>query len=335
MVGSPPSPPTDGRPAENPDESSDHPNSKSRSQRSRLVVVTGLAGSGKTVAIRALEDLGFHCIDNLPSIMLADLVTSIISGHLKYQNIALALDTRDPLAVPTLISRSETLRQFFQFEILFVEADENTVLKRFRETRRRHPLSAPPANEEGSASTRSLPEQPPLALRSAIALDIQTLKPIRDIADRVIDTTQMTADFLRKLIRSTYATKMESYEVHINIVSFGFKHGVPQDLDTLFDVRCFKNPHYQDDLRPRTGLDKQVQDYVFSDPNVSEFIGRIYDLLLFLYPMYCNEGKKYFGLGIGCTGGKHRSVAIAEELHRMLHSTLPYVSVEHRHFDRE
>lgn len=331
MVGSPP----DDWPSSNPDESTTLPDSKTRNQRSRLVVVTGLAGSGKTVAIRALEDLGFHCIDNLPSIMLADLVTSIISGHLKYQNIALALDTRDPLAVPTLISRSETLRQFFRFEILFVEADENTVLKRFRETRRRHPLSVPPAAGPDEASQRAQAEQQPIALRAAIALDAQTLRPIRDIADRVIDTTQMTADFLRKLIRSTYATKMESYEVHLNIVSFGFKHGVPQDLDTLFDVRCFRNPHYQDDLRPRTGLDKQVQDYVFSDPNVSEFIGRIYDLLLFLYPLYCAEGKKYFGIGIGCTGGKHRSVAIAEELHRMLHSTLPYVSVEHRHFDRE
>jgi UPF0042 nucleotide-binding protein len=325
------------------------------------VVVTGLAGAGKTVAIRALEDLGFHCIDNLPSIMLEDLVSSIISGHLKYQNIALALDTRDPQVVPTLVSKSDSLRQFFAFEVLFVEADEHTVLKRFRETRRRHPLSPAASSDleidlesqsESESESESEPklagsEEPrflskdagrkpaPLTLRAAIQLDIETLRPIRDMADRVITTSNMTADFLRKLIRNTYATQVDLQEVHINFVSFGFKHGVPQDVDTMFDVRCFRNPHYVDELRPRTGLDRKVQEFVFSDPSVSEFIGRLRDLLLFLYPLYKAEGKKYFGVGIGCTGGKHRSVAIAEELLRVLGSTLPHVSIEHRHFDRE
>lgn len=303
----------------------------------RLVVVTGLAGAGKTVAIRALEDLGFHCIDNLPSLMLEDLVTSIISGHLKYRNIALALDTRDPSVVPTLLAKSDTLRQFFTFEVLFVEADEHTVLKRFRETRRRHPLSQSTLSSreaqdaiEGSALSR-----PPLTLRAAIQLDIDTLRPLRNMADRVIDTSEMTADFLRKLIRSTYATHVEEQEVHVNIVSFGFKHGVPQDVDSIFDVRCFRNPHYIDELRPRTGLDRKVQEFVFSDPHVSEFVAKVKDLIAFLYPLYRAEGKKYFGLGIGCTGGKHRSVAIAEELQRVLAGILPHVTVEHRHFDRE
>ena len=308
-----------------------------KSPRTRLVVVTGLAGAGKTVAIRALEDLGFHCIDNLPSLMLEDLVTSIISGHLKYHSIALALDTRDPLVVPTLIEKSPSLRQFFQFEVLFVEADENAVLKRFRETRRRHPLSAPdsshPATGMGTL-TDTEPRQP-LTLRAAIQLDLETLKPLRSMADRIINTSEMTADFLRKLIRSTYATHVEQQEVHVNIVSFGFKHGVPQDVDSVMDVRCFKNPHYIDHLRPRTGLDRRVQEFVFSDPFVSEFISRVSSLMLFLYPLYRAEGKKYFGLGIGCTGGKHRSVAIAEELQRILGSKLPHVTVEHRHFDRE
>lgn len=295
------------------------------------MVVTGLAGAGKTVAIRALEDLGFHCIDNLPSLMLGDLVTAIISGHLLYEHVALALDTRDPLVVPTLLEKSASIRQFFTFEILFVEADEATVLKRFRETRRKHPLSAPSELETDHLNGTGKA----LTLREAIALDIETLRPIRDMADRVINTSQMTADFLRKLIRSQYSPHLDTHDLHINIVSFGFKHGVPQDLDTLFDVRCFRNPYYDDHLRPRTGLDPDVQDYVFADTAVSEFIGRVYDLLKFLYPLYCAEGKKYFGIGIGCTGGKHRSVAIAEELHRMLGMDLPKVSVEHRHFDRE
>jgi UPF0042 nucleotide-binding protein len=302
-----------------------------------LVIVTGLAGAGKTVAIRALEDLGFHCIDNLPSLMLEDLVTSIISGHLKYRSIALALDTRDPLIVPTLLAQSEALRQFFAFEVLFVEADEHTVLKRFRETRRRHPLAAQAEHlETDTPGTERLSEsRQPLTLRAAIQLDIETLRPVREMADRIINTSEMTADFLRKLIRSTYATQSEYQEVHINIVSFGFKHGVPQDLDSLLDVRCFRNPHYEDDLRPRTGLDRSVRDFVFSDPKTSEFVTRVKDLMTFLYPLYRAEGKKYFGLGIGCTGGKHRSVAIAEELHRVLGTLLPRVSVEHRHFDRE
>lgn len=295
---------------------------------SRVVVVTGIAGSGKTVAIHALEDLGFHCIDNLPAALLVDFVQAVQGGKIPYKNIALALDTRDPLTVPTLKDLAELLRSAFELEVLFLEAAEATVLKRFRETRRKHPLSHLLADEQEHENSQ-------LSLRDAILLDIETLKPVREMATSVVNTTQMTGDYLRKLIRSKYAKRIESLDVHVNIVSFGFKHGLPQDLDTMFDVRCFKNPHYIDDLRPLTGLDKRVQEFVFSDKKVSEFIQRVADLLRFLYPLYCQEGKKYFGLGIGCTGGKHRSVAIAEELHRNLRGAIPFVSVEHRHFDKE
>ncbi len=299
-------------------------------QKPRVVVVTGIAGSGKTVAIHALEDLGFHCIDNLPSTLLCHFIESVANGTISYSNIALALDTRDPLTVPTLTKEASRMKEAFDFEVLFLEANESTVLKRFSETRRRHPLSAHPLD-----SDKKTGRSKGVTLKEAIQLDFETLEPIRHMATSVVNTTQMTGNFLKKLIRSKYATRIESFEVHFNLISFGFKHGLPQDVDTVFDVRCFKNPHYLEDLRPLTGLDTRVQDYVFSDSGVSDFVARVRDLLLFLYPLYCREGKKYFGVGIGCTGGKHRSVAIAEELHRTLKSNLPFVSVEHRHFDRE
>jgi UPF0042 nucleotide-binding protein len=295
---------------------------------SRVVVVTGIAGSGKTIAIHALEDLGFYCIDNFPAALLVEFVHGVQGGKIPYKNIALALDTRDPLTVPTLTNLYSLLRTAFDLEVLFLEAAEATVLKRFRETRRKHPLSQIPGDEQDIDSRH-------LSLRTAILLDIETLRPVRDIATSVVNTTQMTGDYLRKLIRSKYATRIESLEVQVNIISFGFKHGLPQDLDTMFDVRCFKNPHYVEDLRPLTGLDKRIQEFVFSDKGVSAFIQRVSGLLQFLYPLYCQEGKKYFGLGIGCTGGKHRSVAIAEELHRNLKGSIPFVSVEHRDFDKE
>lgn len=289
----------------------------------KLLVVTGLAGAGKTVAIRALEDLGYSCVDNLPATLIAPFVESLRTGALAAPDIALALDSRDPESPRELIRLLPELKSVRDVEILFLEAQEAVVLRRFRETRRTHPLS----RSDGASH--------PLALGDAIRLDTAMLASLRPLATRIIDTTQMTSDYLRKLIRHDYASKAADSEVLFNVISFGFKYGMPGDVDTVFDVRCFANPHYVDSLRPLTGLSPTVYDFVFSDPNVRMFVERVSALLVSLHPLYRAEGKRYFGIGIGCTGGKHRSVAIAEELSARLRPHVPLVSVEHRHFDKE
>jgi UPF0042 nucleotide-binding protein len=290
----------------------------------RLVVVTGLAGSGKTVAIRALEDLGYYTVDNLPSTLIAPFVEALRTGALASPEVALALDSRDSESPRELIRLLPDLQTVRGVEILFVEAQESVVLRRFRETRRTHPLTRSPGSE-GLL----------LPLGDAIRLDTALLASLRPLATRIIDTTQMSAEYLRKLIRHDYAPTAADSEVLFNVISFGFKYGVPGDVDTVFDVRCFSNPHYIENLRPLTGLSPQVYDFVFADPNVTMFVEKVTDLLVQLHPLYRAEGKRYFGIGIGCTGGKHRSVAIAEELSARLRPHVPLVSVEHRHFDKE
>lgn len=289
----------------------------------KLLIVTGLAGAGKTVAIRALEDLGYSCVDNLPATLIAPFVEALRTGDLSAPEIALALDSRDAQSPKELIRLFPDLKAARSVEVLFLEAQESVVLRRFRETRRTHPLS------------HSVGVTHPLALGDAIRLDTAMMASLRPLATRIIDTTQMTADYLRKLIRHDYASKASDSEVLFNILSFGFKYGMPGDVDTVFDVRCFANPHYVDTLRPLTGLSPDVSNFVFADPNVEMFVEKVAQLLVSLHPLYRAEGKRYFGIGIGCTGGKHRSVAIAEELSARLRPHVPLVSVEHRHFDKE
>jgi RNase adapter protein RapZ len=288
----------------------------------RLVIVTGLAGAGKSVVIRALEDLGYSCVDNLPASLLEAFVDRLKSGNLTEGPVALALDSRDVLSAPKIIELLPSLKSFCAVDVLFLEAQDSVVLKRFRETRRSHPLAR---NLYGS----------PTALGAAIQKDAAMLSKLRTLATRVIDTTQMTSDFLRKLVRHDYSAPGSETEVLFNVISFGFKYGMPADVDTVFDVRCFANPHYVPELRPQTGQSLAVRDYVFSDGSVTSFLDKITELLIYLHPLYQNEGKRYFGIGIGCTGGKHRSVAIAEELAQRLQQVVPLVALEHRHKDKD
>lgn len=298
-----------------------------------LIVISGLAGSGKTIAIHALEDLGYYCVDNLPACLLKPFVESLKNGEIKSDFIALALDARDREMPRFFKMYFAEMSSFCNLELLFLDSRDEIVMKRFRETRRQHPLSRQKLSPEGTESRIGYDELRPLS--EAIVLDRQTLAPMRTLATRTVDTSDMSAHFLRQLMRHEFAPTAGHNDVHVNLVSFGFKYGVPQDLDTLYDVRCFANPHYVAELRPLTGLNKQVNDFVFADKNVSEFISKVTDLLLFLYPLYQAEGKRHFGVGIGCTGGKHRSVAIVEELNKRLHKTIHTLSVEHRHFDKE
>ncbi|KAB8031770.1 RNase adapter RapZ [Fluviispira multicolorata] len=288
--------------------------------KKKLVIVTGLAGSGKTIAIHALEDLGYYCIDNLPSVLLKSFTDSIKSEKIKYPHIALALDSRDKDIPNTFQENYEVLSELCHLQILYLKASDDVVIKRFRETRRQHPLNT---------------NEPRLSLIEAINLDIVTLEPIKNLANRILDTSNMSTQNLKRFLHNHFALSDLKKHLLLNIVSFGFKYNSPNDLDTIFDVRCFKNPHYESHLRELTGLDPSVKNYVFSDNRVQPFIDKVVDLIQFLYPLYLDEGKHYFSIGIGCTGGKHRSVAISEELARIFRETLPFVNVEHRHAELE
>jgi len=286
--------------------------------KKNLIIISGLAGSGKTVAIHALEDLGFYCIDNLPAVLLSSFSAAIQNNHIKSSHIALALDSRDqdnPNAFETIYS---ALSKICSIQIIYIKASEDIILRRYSETRRQHPLSM---------------NFPSLSLQEVIKLDEKTLEPIKNLAHRIIDTSTMSSKYLRRYIYKHFPINNEIKNLRLHFISFGFKHGVPSDLDTLFDVRCFKNPYYETHLREYNGLNSVIKDYVFSDPNVALFINKVIDLIQFFYPLYLEEGKHHFSIGIGCTGGKHRSVAISEELFKQLSNQFSHVSIEHRHIE--
>jgi UPF0042 nucleotide-binding protein len=292
----------------------------------RIIVVTGMAGSGKSVALRALEDLGFHCIDNLPAQLLSHFLDACANTSIHSRFVALALDARDRSMPNALMESWQRLNQIAQVEMLFLEAGHDILLNRFRETRRSHPLSIIMQGHKQSAAE---------TLSEAIALDADILEPVRRLATRVMDTSHVSPQMLRQMIFHDYAPSTDLLEMGLLLVSFGFKHGVPADLDTVFDARCFPNPHYNPLLRPLTGIDAPVSEFVLSDVRVGQFIDKTQDLMNFLIPLYRNEGKRYFGVGVGCTGGKHRSVAIVEALGKRLRNVIPNLKIEHRHIDRE
>lgn len=290
--------------------------------KKNLVIVSGLAGSGKTIAIHALEDLGYYCIDNLPAILLESFTQHSVLSQIKADHIALALDSRDFQVPHAITSLYDQLNQVFHIQILYLESSRDILLKRFRETRRLHPLTFQNQNESS------------LKLQQAIDLDEKTLEPIKSMATRILDTSEMHAHTLKGFIYHQFAPDDKSQHVFLNFVSFGFKYGMPSDLDTVFDVRCFKNPHYDPRLRHLTGLTEPVRESVLHDQNVGIFIQKIVDLIQFFYPLYQKEGKRYFAIGIGCTGGKHRSVVIVEELAKVFRETLPLIGLDHRHIHR-
>lgn len=292
-----------------------------------LLLISGLAGSGKSVVLNALADLGYTCVDNLPAVLLNRFVTLAERGSMRGNHFAIALDARDPTAPEEIVKLFGGEPPGIRVEALFLEASEASLIARFRETRRAHPLMV------GSPDADSPPA--PTSLAEAIQRDIGVVAPIRAVANRVIDTSDLSVPALKQLVRSAYAPEAFEPEILLNLMSFGFKHGSPQGVDTVFDVRCFKNPHYVAELRSRTGLEEAVRDFVFADPNVEGFLARVQDLLGFLQPLYATEGKRYFTVGIGCTGGRHRSVAIAEELGKRLTGAWKNIRIDHRDLARE
>lgn len=264
----------------------------------RFVVVTGMSGSGKSTALRMLEDAGFYCVDNLPVSLIEKFVELIASPGGEVTKVALGLDVRADQAFAGAQRVLEKLRDNgYTFEILFMEASDRALLKRYKETRRVHPLSPNGRIEDGIKKEREI------------------LDNVRKKSDYVIDTSNLLTRELKEELERIFLQNEEYNNLMVTILSFGFKYGIPADADLVFDVRFLPNPFYIDELKHRTGNDKEVQDYVMNFSEAHIFIEKLSDMVEFLIPNYIKEGKYQLVIGIGCTGGKHRSVTLANKLY--------------------
>lgn len=276
-----------------------------------FIIVTGLSGAGKSKAMQALEDIGFYCVDNIPpKIVVAfyDLCRQSNSSNMK--KVAVVTDTRGGGMFSALF---ETLDSLKEYKILFLEAKDEILIRRYRETRRRHPLSESYIGSVGEV----------------IKLERDILKTVRERADYIIDTSYISPAQLKERIAGLFL-EQSSNALMINCVSFGFKYGTPSEADLMFDVRCLPNPYYIDDLKKQTGLDEPVKEYVMKWEQTQEVIKRFIYLIDYMIPLYCNEGKSQLVIAIGCTGGKHRSVALTQFLYNHLANLKHRVSVYHR-----
>lgn len=282
----------------------------------RIVILTGISGAGRTAALRVFEDLGYFGVDNLPPALLPDLaVRCRDQGGI--DRLAVVMDLRAGHFFAALPDAIEAVRaRGFDVEILYLDASDETLIKRFKETRRKHPLY----DQAGSVV-------------ESIRLERRTLATVREVADRVLDTSRVTPRDLASDLRARYATAERPGGLQITVVSFGFKHGIPLDADLVFDLRFLRNPHWDTSLRHMTGRDKPVQDYIDADPRAAQFLDHILGLLGFAVPAYREEGKAYLTVAIGCTGGQHRSVCFAERVVRYLGEQGASASITHRELE--
>lgn len=280
----------------------------------RFVVVTGMSGGGKSTALHMLEDAGFYCVDNLPVPLIEKFVELIAMPGSEVSKVALGLDARADQPFEAAQKILERLRENgYTFEILFMEASDSVLLKRYKETRRTHPLSPDGRVEDGIRKERKI------------------LESIRSKSDYVIDTSNLLTRELKEEIERIFVNNEEYNSLMVTILSFGFKHGIPADADLVFDVRFLPNPFYIEGLKYKTGNDKEVQDYVMGFEEAEIFIDKLTDMLTFLIPNYVKEGKYQLVVGIGCTGGKHRSVTLANKLYERMKNKGSYgLKIEHR-----
>lgn len=280
-----------------------------------FTVITGLSGAGRSEAAKALEDLGYFVIDNLPPALIGKMAELASQPGSPIEHIALVVDVRGGQFFPELAAALADLgRRGAEHRILFLEASDESLVRRFEHTRRKHPLAD--RITEGIRRERTL------------------LRSLRGSADLVIDTTDLTVHELRDRIVNAFAEAPQETRLQVTVVSFGFKFGIPLDADLVMDVRFLPNPHWVEDLRPLQGTDPRVRDYVLSQPATGEFLKRFEDLLDVLIPGYLAEGKRYLTVGVGCTGGRHRSVVIAERVAMLLRERGLRLVVEHRDIDQ-
>ncbi|PWI57621.1 RNase adapter RapZ [Sulfoacidibacillus thermotolerans] len=285
----------------------------------RMLIITGMSGAGKTVAVQCLEDLGFFCVDNLPPALISKFSELLRQSDGAIKRVALVCDPRGGEFFKTLFAALAELEEQsgMDYQILYLEADDETLVRRYKASRRRHPM----APEHGRIVDGILRER-------------QLLAEVRERADLVINTSRLTPAELKDILAKHYGTFSASERMTVNVLSFGFKYGLPIDADLVFDVRFLPNPYYVDTLRPRTGQDPEVYDYVMQWPATQEFLKKLLEMVDFLLPQYIKEGKSQIVVGIGCTGGRHRSVAIAERLREHLQKSY-VVMVSHRDLDKE
>ena len=285
----------------------------------RLVIVTGMSGAGKTNALKMLEDMGFYCVDNLPIPLVEKFAELTLSNQGGIRNAALGIDIRsgDELSALDRIF-DEWSRKRVPYEILFLDASSETLIKRYKESRRAHPLAG-----EGR-------------IDSGIEKERLKLAFLKEEADYIIDTSKLLTKELKAELEKIFMANESYKNLYITILSFGFKYGIPSDADLVFDVRFLPNPYYVDELRPKTGEDQEVRDYVMQNGTADIFLNKLYDMLEFLIPGYVLEGKNQLVIAIGCTGGKHRSVTIAKAVYERLKSHEEFgLKIEHRDLDKD
>ena len=286
--------------------------------RVSFVILTGLSGAGKSHAIKCFEDLGFFCVDNLPTTLIPTFADLIARSRQDVRRVALGVDVREGEYLSHLLEALHELkRRGYSVEVLFLEASDEALVRRYHESRRRHPLSM-----EGN-------------VLDAIRAERKAMAHMREIADRIIETSGLTVHQLKALLNELYVSPRGHTGLTASLVSFGFKHGIPFDADLVFDVRFLPNPHFVEGLRTLDGRDARVRDFVMSHAEARELLDRLKDLLRFLLPFYQREGKAYLTVAIGCTGGRHRSVTFVEELRTFLESLGLAPTIVHRDTDRE
>ncbi|AND86014.1 RNase adapter RapZ [Clostridium tyrobutyricum] len=285
----------------------------------RFVIVTGLSGAGKTQAVRNLEDLGYFCVDNLPSTLIPKFVEACYKADGKIDKIALVIDIRGGQFFDDIFeSLSYLKKQGYKYEILFLDASDEVLIKRFKESRRKHPLA------------------PEGRILKGITMERNKLRELKNKADNIIDTSKLATRELKEEITKIYSEEGQiETQLMITVLSFGFKYGIPVDSDLVFDVRFLPNPFYIPELKKYSGNDKLVADYIMGFDQTGQFIDKLSDMLEFLIPYYIKEGKRQLIISIGCTGGRHRSVAIANTIYDKLNKIGHKVNIDHRDIEED
>ena len=268
----------------------------------KFLIISGLSGAGKSRAADALEDLNYYCVDNLPTALLTKFAELCLAMGGRYERVALVTDVRGQESFTELFGQLDALEDMgVNYSILYVEASEATIVQRYKESRRPHPLS----DECGT-------------IQEAVQKETELLRPVRERADHIVNTTGLSLTMLQHLMTEFFAAEEKPSKLIVNVVSFGFKYGIPIDADLVFDVRFLPNPYYDASLRPYSGMDEPIQKYVLDNDTAREFLEKLYALVDFLIPQYTEEGRFSLNIAIGCTGGQHRSVAVANALSQHL-----------------
>lgn len=285
----------------------------------KFVILTGMSGAGKSTAIKMMEDIGFYCVDNLPIPLLEKFVELSEQQNTEFQKVAVGIDIRNGQALEELLGVLDRIKENgANYDILFLDAEDSVLVKRYKETRRNHPLAGGERVDKGIVEERN------------------RLAFLKERADYIIDTSHLLTRELKLELEKIFVQNQDYKNLFITILSFGFKYGIPTDSDLVFDVRFLPNPYYVEGLRAKTGNDKEIQEYVLQFKEAHEFLDKLEDMLSFLIPNYITEGKNQLVISVGCTGGKHRSVTLANELYRLLSGSKEYgLKIEHRDIGKD